>query len=271
MSYHSGSSSSSSGSSGSSSSSSSSSGGSGNNPVSNTNANASASNTGGGTTGTNAAGANRSYSDITGARPVNTDPVHTDPGTGRTDMPGVRDLRDVIDANTEREIRETWQKDWDKEEARNRYSVNNPHISEPYSDLEALIFQALRRYGDMHPGTVDGEVMLMFVEFANLVIEDLRGHAYWDNPEIDYYTHPQQQRAIPDSIMVSGLLYHYSVQQQSNKIEAYGPMYFKMMNRILYQRKYGSGPIEMSPWDKSVTPTGSQPYDARRDGKRTSY
>ena len=186
-------------------------------------------------------------------------------------MPGVRDLKDVVDANTEREIRTKWQESWDDVEARNRFSVNNPHISEPYSDLEALIFQALRRYGDMHPGTVDGEVMLMFVEFANLVIEDLRGHVYWDNPEIDYYTHPQQQRAIPDSIMVSGLLYHYSVQQQSNKIEAYGPMYFKMMNRILYQRKYGSGPIEMSPWDKSVTPTGSQPYDARRDGKRTNY
>ena len=41
----------------------------------------------------------------------------------------------------------------------------------------------------MHPGTVDGEVMLVFVEFANLVIEDLRGHVHWDNPEIDY-THP---------------------------------------------------------------------------------
>ena len=64
--------------------------------------------------------------------------------------------------------------------------------------------------------------------------------------------------------MVAGLLYHYSVQQQSNKIEAYGPMYFKMMNRILYQKKYGSGKIEVSPWDKSQRPTGVQGYDTRR-------
>lgn len=147
---------------------------------------------------------------------------------------------------------------------RNRFSGNNPHLNSPYSALEALVMQSLRRYGDMHPGTVDGEVMMMFVEFANLIIEDLRGHPYWDNPEIDYYTHPSEIRSIPDNIMVAGLLYHYSVQQQSNKIEAYGPMYFKMMNRILYQKKYGSGKIEVSPWDKSQRPTGVQGYDTRR-------
>lgn len=206
----------------------------------------------------------RIYDKIAGDRPANTDVKHYDPGTGRTDMPGARDLRDTIDANTKNDIEQKWREHWDGKEGRNRYSVNNPHLSEPYSNLEALIFQALRRYGDMHPGTVDGEVMMMFVEFANLVIEDLRGHPYWDNPEIDYYTHPSEQREIPDSIIVSGLLYHYSVQQQSNKIEAYGPMYFKMMNRILFQRKFGSGKIEVSPMDKSQAPSGTQGYDARR-------
>jgi hypothetical protein len=206
----------------------------------------------------------RLYDDIKGDRPANEDVKHYDPGTGRDDMPGARDLRDTLDANTKNDIEGKWREYWDGKEGRNRYSVNNPHLSEPYSNLEALVFQALRRYGDMHPGTIDGEVMMMFVEFANLVIEDLRGHSYWDNPEIDYYTHPSEQRPIPDSIVVSGLLYHYSVQQQSNKIEAYGPMYFKMMNRILYQRKFGSGKIEVSPWDRSQAPNGTQGYDARR-------
>ena len=69
---------------------------------------------------------------------------------------------------------------------------------------------------------------------------------------------------IPDNIMVSGLLYHYAVQQQSNKIEAYGPMYFKMMNRVLYHRKYGSGKIEVSPWDVSQRPAGTQSYNTGR-------
>jgi hypothetical protein len=65
----------------------------------------------------------------------------------------------------------------------------------------------------------------------------------------------QETREIPDPIMIAGLLYQYSIQQQSNKIEAYGPMYFKTINRILYNRKYGSGQIEIRPWDRKVSTT----------------
>jgi hypothetical protein len=184
-------------------------------------------------------------------------------GEGATAV-GAVDLRSTISGTVAQEVDKTWRDSEKKRPKRNRYSANNPHLGEPYSSLETLTIQALRRYGDMHPGTVDGEVMMMFIEFANLVIEDLRGHPYWENPEIDYYTHPSEWRSIPDNIVVSGLLYHYSVQQQSSKIEAYGPMYFKMMNRILYQRKYGSGKIEMSPYDKGQPPRGTQAYDARR-------
>lgn len=155
----------------------------------------------------------------------------------------------------------------DLRDGMNRYSASNPHLAEPFSPLETLVFQSLRRYGDMHPGTVDGEVMMMFIEFANLVIEDLRAHPYWDAVDIDYYTHPSEARPIPDPILVNGLMYQYAIQQQSNKVEAYGPMYFKSMNRILYNRKYGNGPIEMTPVDRG---TGNRPhgavlgYDARR-------
>lgn len=155
----------------------------------------------------------------------------------------------------------------DSRDGNNRYSSSNPHLIEPYSSLEMLSFQALRRYGDMHPGSVDGEVKLMFVEFANLVIEELRSHPYWSAPDIDYYTHPSETRPIPDAIMVAGLLYHYAMQQQSNKIEVYAPLYFKTTNRVLFSRKYGSGPIEMSPVDRGVgnrPENGAVGYDARR-------
>ena len=66
-------------------------------------------------------------------------------------------------------------------------------------------------------------------------------------------------------IMVAGLLYHYSVQQQSNKVEAYGPMYFRTMNRILFNRKYGNAKIELSPLDRGEgnCPT-NKAYDAGR-------
>ena len=200
--------------------------------------------------------------DIKGDLPVTNEPTRT-LKNGKVEA-GPVDLKGTITATHAQEADATYREFDMKRRKRNRYSANNPHLNEPYSELESLVFQALRRYGDMHPGTVDGEVMMMFVEFGNLIIEDLRGHPYWDNPEIDYYTHPSETRPIPDNIMVAGLLYHYSVQQQSNKIEAYGPMYFKMMNRILFQRKYGSGKIELSPWDKAQAPLGSQAYDMRR-------
>mgnify|MGYP007059462205 CR=1 FL=1 len=199
--------------------------------------------------------------DIKGKRPDADEPTRV--VDGKVEV-GAVDLKSVVDANSATHA-DTKHRELQKTKSnRNRYSANNPHLNTPYSTLETLTFQALRRYGDMHPGTVDGEVMMMFVEFGNLIIEDLRGHPYWENPEVDYYTHPSETRAIPDNIIVAGLLYHYSVQQQSNKIEAYGPMYFKMMNRILYQKKYGSGKIEVSPWDKSQRPSGIQAYDTRR-------
>jgi len=206
----------------------------------------------------------RSYDSatITGTLPANDEPRHTDED-GKS-VVGAVDLRRDIDATLIKTADTAWREGDQAREKRNRFSGNNPHLNSPYSNLEALVMQSLRRYGDMHPGTVDGEGMMMFIEFANLVIEDLRGHPYWDNPEINYYTHPSEVMPIPDNIMVSGLLYHYAVQQQSNKIEAHGPTYFKMMNRVLYHRKYGSGKIEVSPWDRAQKPTGTQSYDMGR-------
>ena len=148
---------------------------------------------------------------------------------------------------------------------RNRYSSLNPHLGEPFSALQTLAHQALRRYGDMHPGTVDGDVIMMFIEFANMCLEDLRSHPYWDNLEIDYYVHPTDSRDVPDQIMIAGLLYQYAVQQQSNKIEAYGPMYFRSMNRILYNRKYGNAPIQLSPPDVGESnKSNNRAYDNAR-------
>ncbi|MEK9747194.1 MAG: hypothetical protein VW443_00485 [Pseudomonadales bacterium] len=193
----------------------------------------------------------RIYDIIEGTKPKNTEPTHVD-SDGVT-RPGAADLRKTLTKELTNDIDGAWRDDLATKEKRNRYSGNSPHLSEPYSNLETLAMQALRRYGDMHPGTVDGEVMLMFLEFANMIIEDLRSHPYWENAEIDYYVHMQEWREVPDTIMVAGLLYHYSIQQQSNKIEAYGPLYFKTTNRVLYNRKYGSGKIQVQPWDNKQT------------------
>lgn len=194
---------------------------------------------------------------------VTGEPTHLDDeGVQR---PGVADPRTTVTRDKIETSDSAHQKHVDIRDENNRYSTNNPHIAEPYSPLEMLAFQALRRYGDMNPGTVDGDVILMFVEFANLVIEDLRAHPYWDAVYMDYYVHPTDIRPIPDPIMVAGLLYHYSIQQSSSKVEIYAPAYFRMTSRILFSRKYGNGPLELSPMDRG---SGNRPsvesYDAGR-------
>ena len=55
----------------------------------------------------------------------------------------------------------------------------NPHIRDNNSPLSTLALQALRRYGDFNSGSVDGDVMGMFVEFANMIIDEVRMHPYF--------------------------------------------------------------------------------------------
>ena len=216
------------------------------------------------TAGTTSSNQNVSKSDYVDMPKPTEEPTNRDENNNV--RPGGVDLRTPINKEKDRESTNANLKYLDENvNDRNRYSASNPHLGEPYSSLQTLAMQSLRRYGDMHPGTVDGEVIMMFVEFANLILEDLRAHPYWDNLEIDYYTHPTEHRNVPDQIMVAGLLYHYSVQQQSNKVEAYGPMYFRTMNRILFNRKYGNAKIELSPLDRGEgnCPT-NKAYDAGR-------
>jgi hypothetical protein len=116
----------------------------------------------------------------------------------------------------------------------------NPHIRDEYSPLETLAMQALRRYGDFAPGTVDGDVILMFIEFANMVIDDIRMHPYWEGDDPPYYTSQSETRQIPDPVIIAGLLFHYAAQQQSSKIQSYAPNYFRTLNQQLWRLKNGN-------------------------------
>ena len=49
----------------------------------------------------------------------------------------------------------------------------NPQIRDLNSPLEELIMQALRRHGEFTTSTVDGDVSLMKMEFANEVLEEI--------------------------------------------------------------------------------------------------
>lgn len=129
-------------------------------------------------------------------------------------------------------------------------SNTNPHRRDNYSPLSTLVMQALRRFGDFHPGTVDGDVMLMFLEFANAIIDDIRLHPYHDtaNP-INYYESVEEWREIPDPIIVNGLLYHYALQQGSDKLQMYMPLYNNTINAQLWQQYNGNTKIQVRVMD----------------------
>lgn len=133
-------------------------------------------------------------------------------------------------------------------------SNTNPHIRDKNSPLSVLIMQTLRRYGDFHPGTVDGDVMLMMMEFANTIIDDIRQHPYHDTTKpLDYYESVEEVRAIPDPIIVNGMLYHYALQQGSDKLQMYLPMYYQTMNRLLWQAMNGNSKVQMRVMDDGTS------------------
>ena len=116
----------------------------------------------------------------------------------------------------------------------------NPQIRDNYSPLEELIMQALRRHGEFTPSTVDGDVSLMMLEFANEVIDEINSHPYWTGLVIDPYISIQDAREVPDNIIVLGMLFHYAIQQHSSKSQMASEKYFRTMNQTLYRTKHGT-------------------------------
>jgi len=135
-------------------------------------------------------------------------------------------------------------------------SVQKPFAAakEKFTPLENLVRSALVRAGNFSPSRVDGEVMMMMIELANRVIEDVRQHPYWDGGDIDYYTDIQERRPIPDMIMIDGLSTHYFIQQGSDKAMVHLQLYQSNMANVLHQRAYGN-----KPYTRSVTDGGSNP------------
>lgn len=119
----------------------------------------------------------------------------------------------------------------------------SPQIVSPYAPLEQLSLRAIKRYGEMAASTVEGEVQLMFVDYANTILDDIMAHPYWTKgKEIPYYTHQTDVRPVPDNMMVAGLLAKFSADQESKKAGLYMGEYFKSLNQLLARWKFGVGP-----------------------------
>jgi hypothetical protein len=129
----------------------------------------------------------------------------------------------------------------------------NPQITPGVnSSIQSLAMQALRRYGDFVPGSIDGDVILMFIDFANLIIDEVRAHPYYVEAyqqgkaaPLSYYVAASDTRPIPDVVIVAGLLYHYAAQQGSNKAQTYMPAFARTLSQQLWGLLQGHDRIEM--------------------------
>ena len=133
----------------------------------------------------------------------------------------------------------------------------NPHLSAAVnSPLETLARQALRRYGDNAAGVVEAEALLMFIELANLVVDDFRMHPYGTSHDhlVEYFQSLQDARAIPDNIMVQGLLFQYALQQADDRMQIYSGQYYKTLNTEMLRRKDGVKRYKFIPTDGGSSP-----------------
>jgi len=103
---------------------------------------------------------------------------------------------------------------------------------------------------------VGGDTILMFLEFANLILDEVRAHPYYEDAytkglmtDLDYYTSQTDIRPLPDAIIIQGLLYHYAVQQMSQKAQTYMGQYARTMNQRLLGILRGHGPITLEVMD----------------------
>lgn len=127
----------------------------------------------------------------------------------------------------------------------------SPQIKDENSSLETLALRALRRYGEMSPSTVDAETILMFMDYANNVLDDVMEHPYWQKGyEVPYYIHVTQSRPVPDSLLLAGLIAKYALDQTSAKSQKYEGDYYKRLNQMLARAKFGVGAtFELMPVD----------------------
>lgn len=138
----------------------------------------------------------------------------------------------------------------------------SPQITDNYSDLHALIMRATRRAGEFSGESVDGDLGILMLDFANEIVEEMRIHPYWPaDVALSYYEALTDRRPIPDIIMANGLRAQYLLQQGDARAGVAMQQYYRMTNTILYQRKFGVQKLELQRVDRPDTtaPDASDP------------
>jgi hypothetical protein len=111
----------------------------------------------------------------------------------------------------------------------------------------------------MAPSTVDGETSMMFMDYANAVVDDVLSHPYWQTGvDVPYYNHITERRGIPDTILLAGLVARYALDKSSKKAQAYEMEYNKRMNQVLARTRFGASPVfEVQVIDYNTNTSGS--------------
>lgn len=150
-------------------------------------------------------------------------------------------------------------------------SLHQPQVSgqDNYAPLIDLVATAERRRGQMTAARLTGDQVLLYLEYANEIVEDVRSHRYWTilvnkslaPAVLAYYTDLNEKRAIPDGIMIAGLRAYAAEQAGSKKAKALFDVYRARMSMILYQRIHGGVPKEyIRPMDGGSNPRNTVNY-----------
>ena len=111
-------------------------------------------------------------------------PTHDDNGKQR---PGAVSLTDDITTDSIESSNSAWLEYFAKSKIRNSFSSQQPNIDEPFSNLESLINEALKNYGNLYIDSIDPGVKALLLGRANRIVEDMRAHPYYPLPDLDYY------------------------------------------------------------------------------------
>lgn len=149
-------------------------------------------------------------------------------------------------------------------------SDHNPHIKDGYSPLRTLLMQVLRKYGDYAPGTASGDTILLLMDLANTVIDEVRANPYWDGTRLDYYVAADDVRPVPDNIVKAGVSYYYAAQQNSSKTQLLAQEFLRTMNRELWYRLNGNTRISLIPTDGGSNPAYSRNSTTNRNNGQVS-
>lgn len=135
-----------------------------------------------------------------------------------------------------------------------------PHIKDGPAPLRYLINRALYEFGEFSPDTIEADVAIMLIDFANEIVEDILSHPYATkaDSQLDYYESLDDAREIHDQIMRTGLLARFLRQQGSERFGMEMSRYYRTMNQIMWRRLNGNTPIRMRQVGDGTNPSYAQ-------------